>query len=47
MKFTKHGHTEIAGYTDVDWAGNIMDRESTARYFIFFERNLVTWRSKK
>ena len=47
IKFIKHGHTEIIGYTDTDWAGNIIDRKSTAGYFTFVGGNLVTWRSKK
>jgi Reverse transcriptase (RNA-dependent DNA polymerase)/Integrase core domain len=47
IKFIKQGHTEITGYTDADWAGNIVDRKSTAGYFTFVGGNLVTWRSKK
>ncbi|RDY10339.1 putative mitochondrial protein, partial [Mucuna pruriens] len=34
-------------YTDADYAGSVMDRRSTSRYYIFLGRNLVTWRSKK
>ena len=45
--FKKHGHLEIHGYTDADWAGNPNDRKSTAGYFTFVGGNLVTWRSKK
>lgn len=26
--FQKHGHVEIHGYTDADWAGNLIDRRS-------------------
>ena len=47
IKFKKNGHTKIEGYTDADWAGNIMDRKSTSGYFTFVGGNLVTWRSKK
>ncbi|KAM2020888.1 hypothetical protein ACFX16_042974 [Malus domestica] len=45
--FRKHGHLEIKGYTDADWAGNITDRHSTSGYFTFVAGNIVTWRSKK
>jgi Reverse transcriptase (RNA-dependent DNA polymerase) len=47
IKFEKNGHAEIKGYSDADWAGNVMDRKSTAGYFTFVGGNLVTWRSKK
>jgi hypothetical protein len=47
IMFEKHGHLEIAGYTDADWAGSVCDRKSTTGYFTFVGGNLVTWRSKK
>ncbi|KAM2062109.1 hypothetical protein TB2_047101 [Malus domestica] len=47
LMFKKHGHMEVKGYTDADWAGNIIDRRSTSGYFTFVAGNLVTWRSKK
>jgi len=34
-------------YTDVDYAGSIVDRRSTIGYCMFLGGNLVTWRSKK
>ncbi|CAL2278311.1 unnamed protein product [Prunus armeniaca] len=42
-----HGHLNIDGYSDADWAGNVTDRKSTSGYFTFMGGNLVTWRSKK
>lgn len=45
--FQNHGHLEILGYTDADWAGNPVDRRSTSGYFTFVGGNLVTWKSKK
>jgi len=45
--FSKNAHLKIEGYTDADWAGNILDRKSTSGYFTFVGGNLVTWRSKK
>lgn len=47
IMYMKHGHTEIEGYTDADWEGDISDRKSTSGYFSFVGGNLVTWRSKK
>ncbi|CAL9000931.1 unnamed protein product, partial [Prunus brigantina] len=47
LMFSKHGHLEIEGFTDADWAGNRTDRRSTSGYFTFVGGNLVTWRSKK
>ena len=45
--FSKHGHPDIEGYTDSDFAGSKLDRKSTAGYVSFVGGNLVTWRSKK
>ncbi|RVW38517.1 Retrovirus-related Pol polyprotein from transposon RE1 [Vitis vinifera] len=45
LQKTENRDTEV--YSDVDWAGNIIDRRSTSGYCSFFWGNLVTWRSKK
>jgi len=45
--FSKNDHLNIIGYTDVDWAENLIDRKSTLGYFTFGRGNLVTWKSKK
>jgi hypothetical protein len=45
--FKSHGHLDIMGYSDADWAGCNTDRRSTSGYFTFVGGNLVTWRSKK
>ncbi|KAM1500063.1 hypothetical protein ACFX10_022669 [Malus domestica] len=47
LMFSNHGHQEVEGYTDTDWAGSVTDRRSTSGYFTFVGGNLVTWRSKK
>ena len=47
IMFRKNNHLEIHGYSDADWAGNPIDRRSTAGYFTFVGGNLVTWKSKK
>ncbi|MCI21565.1 gag-pol polyprotein [Trifolium medium] len=47
LMFSKNNHLNVEGYTDADWAGNVLDRKSTSGYFTFVGGNLVTWRSKK
>jgi len=47
LLYKDHGHTEIVGYTDADWAGCPWDRRSTSGYCILFGGNLVSWKSKK
>ena len=42
-----NGHFTIEGYTDSDWAGNVLDRKSTTGYCTLVGGNLVTWKSKK
>jgi len=44
---TNHGHTQITGYRDSDWAGNAIDRKSTTGFCMFVGGNLVSYRSKK
>ncbi|CAL2254340.1 unnamed protein product [Prunus armeniaca] len=47
LMFAGHGHLDVEGHTDADWAGSVTDRRSTSGYFIFVGDNLVSWRSKK
>ncbi|BBH05042.1 HXXXD-type acyl-transferase family protein [Prunus dulcis] len=47
LMFGRHGHLDVEGHTDADWAGSITDRRSTSGYFTFVGGNLVSWRSKK
>ena len=42
LMFSKNGHLNVVGYTDVDWAWNITDKKSTSGYFNFVGGNLVT-----
>ena len=42
-----NGHTQVLGYTNVDWAGNTFDHKSTTGYYIFAREILVSWKSKK
>jgi hypothetical protein len=45
--FSNHGHLNVEGFTDADWAGSIDDRKSTSGYCVFVGGNIVSWRSKK
>ena len=45
--FRAHGHLDIEGFTDADWAGCLDDRRSTTGYCAYVGGNLVSWRSKK
>ena len=45
--YKNHGHVNICGFSDADWAGCSTDRRSTSGYYTFVGGNLVTWRSKK
>ena len=46
LLFSKHGNTDILGYSDSDWAGK-GDRRSMSTYLTFVIGNFVTWKSKK
>ncbi|WOH06349.1 hypothetical protein DCAR_0625775 [Daucus carota subsp. sativus] len=46
LLFSKHGNTDILGYSDSSWAEK-GDRKSTSGYLTFVGGNLVTWKSKK
>ncbi|XP_065636898.1 uncharacterized mitochondrial protein AtMg00810-like [Quercus suber] len=37
----------LAGYSDIDWAGNADDRKSTSGGYFYVGNNLVSWMSNK
>ncbi|XP_068659151.1 secreted RxLR effector protein 161-like, partial [Aristolochia californica] len=47
LLYKKHGHFNIEGFSDADWAGSPDDRKSTSGYCTLVGGNLVTWKSKK
>jgi hypothetical protein len=42
-----NGRIDIVAYTDINWAGNPIDRKFTTGFCMFVGGNLVTWKSKK
>ncbi|KAL6334437.1 hypothetical protein AAG906_015626 [Vitis piasezkii] len=40
-------HSDVACYTDVDWAGNVDDRKNTSGGCFYIGNCLVAWMSKK
>ena len=48
LKFSVHGEqTELNGYTDADWAGNVDTRRSTSGYVFQFGNGTISWSSRK
>ncbi|XP_047172331.1 uncharacterized mitochondrial protein AtMg00810-like [Vigna umbellata] len=45
--FKKNEKLNLEAYTDVDYAGPLIDRRSTTGYCTFLGGNLVIWKSKK
>nr|KYP73997.1 Copia protein [Cajanus cajan] len=45
--FKRNRNVNLEAYTDVDYAGSIVDRRSTTGYCTFLGGNLVTWKSEK
>ncbi|GAV89462.1 hypothetical protein CFOL_v3_32877, partial [Cephalotus follicularis] len=45
--YCDHGHRQVEGFSDVDWARSPSSRKSTTGYCVFVEGNLVSWKSKK
>nr|GEU82931.1 putative reverse transcriptase, RNA-dependent DNA polymerase [Tanacetum cinerariifolium] len=39
--------THLSAYTDVDWAGCPVTRQSTSRYCVFLGDNLLSWSAKR
>ncbi|XP_068653861.1 uncharacterized mitochondrial protein AtMg00810-like [Aristolochia californica] len=46
LLYKNHGHFNITGFSDANWAGSPDDRKSTSGFFTVIGGNLVTWKSK-
>ena len=42
LLYENRGHLQVDVFTDVDWAGRVIDRRSTSGYCTFAQGNLVT-----
>ncbi len=38
---------QVHGYTDADWAGNVLDKRSTSGFMFSFGSGAVSWNNKK
>ena len=48
LKFTAHEEeTELFGYSDADWAGDVDTRRSTSGYVFQIGSSTVSWSSRK
>ena len=47
LKLDGTGGLDIRGYSDADWAGDLVDRKSTSGYCFFMGKSLISWSSKK
>ena len=47
LRYEKGKEFMMYGYTDADWAGNMMDRRSTSGYAFTIGSAKITWSSKK
>ena len=45
--YPKGAQFDLVGYSDSDWAGDLVDRKSTSRTCHFLGRSLVYWSSRK
>ena len=47
LLYNAKDQTDLVGYSDADWAGDINDRKSTSGYIFQICGGAVSWRSKK
>jgi hypothetical protein len=43
----KHGHANIVGFVDANWAKSPLGRKFITGFCMFVGGNVVTWKSKK
>jgi hypothetical protein len=47
LVYTREGNTDLQGYSDSDWAGDVATRKSTGGYVFMLGGAAVSWSSKK
>lgn len=47
LLFSKNGHFQIEGYSNVDWANSPINIRFTVGFYTFIGGNLITWKNKK
>ena len=47
IKYTFSSGVLLAGYADLDWAGNAVDRKSTLGYCFSMGSAMISWSSRK
>jgi hypothetical protein len=47
LVYSTSGNPDILGYSDSDWAGDILSRKSTSGYIFLLAGGAVTWKSRK
>ncbi|XP_075474637.1 uncharacterized protein LOC142505507 [Primulina tabacum] len=45
--YTQDTNTNLVGFSDADWAGDLDDRKNTSGECFYLRNNLVSWYSKK
>lgn len=47
LRYTRETNTNLVGFSDADWAGDLDDRKSTTRGFFYLGNNFISWYSRK
>ncbi len=47
LLYSKEAGSELCGYSDADWAGDLDDRKSTSGYLFMLGGAAISWKSKK
>lgn len=47
LRYTKHGESELQGYSDASWASDLDDRKSTSGYIFMLQDGAVSWCCKR
>lgn len=47
LRFTKNDSTSLVGYSDSDWANDLLDRKSFTGFCVYLNQNLIAWNCSK